>query len=170
MSTGSSIHLTAQCSCGKVSIDVTSPPISHNACYCNDCQLGAKRIEALPGAAPLMDSDGGTPFLDYRKDRVRQGDPEQLLHPFKLKESSTTERFVSTCCNSAMYLSFQGGHWVSLYRKRFKGDVPPLERRLWTKYKRDDVTLPDDVPNHASYSLAFYGKLFVTWIAMMLRR
>ena len=165
-----SSHLTAECSCGKVKIEVLGPPIMHTACYCNDCQVGGHQIEALPGAALVLDSDGGTSFLLRRRDRVGNGSVEQFLRPYKIKESSPTSRLVATCCNSAMYLDFENGHWLTLYRKRFKGDVPPLEMRVCTKSKRNDVDLPSNVPNHASHSLSFFVKLIAAWIPMLLRR
>jgi hypothetical protein len=163
-------YLTAECSCGKVKIEVFGPPIMHTACYCNDCQVGGHQIEALLGAAPVLDSDGGTPFLLYRRDRVSSGSVEQFLRPYKIKASSPTSRLVTTCCNSAMYLNFEKGHWLALYRNRFKGDVPPLEMRVCTKSKRNDVDLPSNVPNHAGYSLSFFAKLIAAWVPMLLRR
>jgi Family of unknown function (DUF6151) len=163
-------YLSAECSCGKVKIDVFGSPIMHCACYCNDCQIGGLQLEALPGAAPILDPDGGTSYLLYRKDRVSIGSAEQFLRRYKIKESSPTSRVVATCCNTVMYLNFKNGHWLTMYRNRFKGEVPPLEMRTCTKSKCKDVVLPSDVPNLESHSFRFFTKLIAAWIPMLLNR
>lgn len=160
----------AECSCGKVEIRAIGEPILRTVCYCKDCQLGGRQLEALPGAVPVLSPDGGTDFLLYRKDRVNHGDVEPLLRRYKLNESSPTSRFVAPCCNSAMFLNFEKGHWLSMYRQRFQGEVPPLQMRVCTNSKRDDVVLPDDVPNHANHSFSFLARLIAAWIPMLLRR
>jgi hypothetical protein len=161
--------LIAQCSCGKVEVKAHGAPIIHAACYCTDCQLGGQQLEALPAAAPLLDPDGGTSMLLYRKDRVGYREIEPLLTPYKLTAASPTTRFVASCCNSAMFLDFEKGHWLTLYRRRFSGPVPPLDMRVCTKSKRSDVTLPGDVPNLAGHSPRFFAKLIAAWIPMLLR-
>lgn len=158
----------AVCTCGKVKIRAFGEPIMHNICYCEDCQVGGRQIEALPGAAAVLDPDGGTDFLDYRKDRVDYGAVEPLLRAYKIKDDSPTIRVVATCCNTAMFLNFQKGHWLSMYRHRFQGDVPPLQMRVCTKSKRDDVELPNDVPNYAGHSLGFFVTMIGAWIPMLL--
>lgn len=61
------------CVCGKVEYEATEPAILSVVCYCDDCQEGAHRIEALPNAPPVLDADGGPPAsVLYRKDRVRR--------------------------------------------------------------------------------------------------
>ncbi|MGZ5193806.1 MAG: hypothetical protein ACXWJM_00080 [Ramlibacter sp.] len=151
-------------------IEVFGLPIVHAACYCSDCQTAGRHIESLPGAAAVLDSDGGTASLLYRRDRVSHGSSRQLLRPHKIKASSPTSRLVTTCCNCAMYLDFEKGHWLTLYRKRFAGDVPPLEMRICTKSRRSGVELPQDVPNYPGRSFGFFVKLLTAWIPMLLRR
>ena len=159
----------AACRCGNVKIQAVGEPIMHNICYCKDCQTGGSQIEALPGATRVMDPDGGTDFLDYRKDRVNYRDVEPLLRAYKIKDSSPTIRAVTNCCNTAMFLNFEKGHWLSIYRHRFQGDVPPLQMRVCAKSKRSDVELPDDVPIHADHSLGFFARMIGAWIPMLLR-
>jgi hypothetical protein len=53
-------HTTAQCSCGSVELEIIGAPIISVVCYCDDCQEGARQIEALPNARPVRDPDGGT--------------------------------------------------------------------------------------------------------------
>lgn len=160
----------AECSCGKVKIQAFGEPIFHDACYCKDCQVGGRQIEALPGAVPVLAPDGGTAFLMYRKDRVNYGDVKPLLRAYKINDSSPTVRVVATCCNAAMLLNFEKGHWLTMYRDRFQCDVPPLQMRVCTKSKRNDVELPNDVPNYANHSLWFFAKLIGAWIPMLLHR
>ena len=161
---------TARCTCGSVELEAVGAPIASTVCYCESCQEGSRQIEALPNGRPVCDSDGGTAFVLYRKDRVERSKGSQLLRGYKLKEESSTNRVVATCCNSAMFLDFGKGHWLSVYRAALRGDVPPLEMRVHTKSRPAGVELPNDVPGHPAYSLKFMAKLFAAWIAMLLRR
>jgi hypothetical protein len=161
---------TARCSCGSVELAVLGAPILSAACYCDDCQEGARQIEALPNAPPVRDPDGGTAYLLYRKDRMRCSKGAELLRDYKIRETSVTRRVVAACCNSAMFLDFGRGHWFSVYRARFPGDVPPLEMRLQTKFRPKGGELPTDVPSHRTVSLKFVAKLAAARIAMLLRR
>lgn len=65
-----------------------------------------------------MSLEGGTPFVLYRKDHLRctQGASYQAEH--RLRSTSPTRRVVATCCNTAMFLDFTKGHWISVYRNR----------------------------------------------------
>lgn len=158
------------CACGGVRIETIGAPILHTTCYCNDCQVAGRELEALPGAPSVLDPDGGTDLLLFRRDRVVFGSAEQSLRAYRRRDDSPTRRLVATCCNSAMLLDFQKGHWLSMYRRRLHGDVPPLQMRVCTKSRRSDVELPSDVPNYASHSFAFFAKLIAAWIPMLLRR
>jgi hypothetical protein len=119
-------HTTASCSCGSVELKAFGTPIVSNVCYCDDCQKGARQIEELPDAGPVRDPDGGTAYILYRKDRIECSKGSALLKNYKTNENSVTNRVVATCCNSAMFMSFdKGPFWVSGYRARFRGDLPP---------------------------------------------
>jgi len=106
----------------------------------------------------------------YRKDRVQCVIGQDDLEEHRLKPQSPTRRVIATCCNSAMFLDFTKGHWLSLYRNRFGEDAPPLEMRIMTKERRVGVTLADDVPNYSGHSGKFMLRLITAWIAMGLRR
>lgn len=160
----------ARCTCGSVELEATGAPITSTVCYCESCQEGSRRIEALPNGRPVCDPDGGTAFVLYRKDRVEFSKGSQLLRGYKLKDESSTNRVVATCCNSAMYLDFEKGHWLSVCRASLRGDVSPLEMRMHTKSRPAGSDLPNDVPSYPAYSLKFMAKLFAAWIAMLLRR
>ena len=94
---------------------------------------------------------------------------EALLREYRLKPESTTRRVLATCCNSAMFLEFDKGHWLSLYRNRFASGAPPIEVRTMTKDKRPDVEFVDDVPSPATHSAGFMWKLLAAWVAMGFR-
>ncbi|MDI3563479.1 GFA family protein [Bradyrhizobium sp. Arg816] len=163
--------MTATCACGSVEVRASGKPIVSAACYCDDCQNGAAQIEALPNSPAVRDPDGGTAYMLYRKDRFECSRGAEHLQPRKLKDTSPTNRVVATCCNSAMFVNFdRGPHWVSAYRARFHGDLPPLQARICTKFKPDGVVLSDDVPSYRSYSPGFIVKLLASRIAMALGR
>jgi hypothetical protein len=162
-------HLAASCRCGKVEFEASGPPIVSVACYCTSCQEAGRRFEQLHAAPPVVDPDGGTGFLLYRKDRVRFAKGQEYLEEHRLKPDSTSRRVITTCCSSAMFLEFAYGHWLSVYRNRFTTDVPPLEMRTMTKDRRAGVELADDVPNLSTQSGKFMLKLLAAWIAMGFR-
>ena len=163
--------MTATCSCGSVELKAFGRPIMSNVCYCGDCQKGADQIEALPNAGPVRGADGGTAYILYRKDRIECSKGSELLKPYKLKDASPTNRVVAPCCNSAMFVNFdRGPHWVSAYRARFHGDLPPIEARICTKSKPDGAVLPDDTPNYPGYAPGLIFKLLASRVAMLLGR
>jgi hypothetical protein len=61
---------------------------------------------------------------------------QQYLEEHRLKPDSPTRRVMAKCCNSAMFLDFTKGHWLSMFRNRFPAGAPPLEMRLITKERR----------------------------------
>jgi hypothetical protein len=139
------------------------------ACYCDDCQEGSRQIEALPNGRPAQDPDGGTALVLYLKDRVTCSTGAPLLKALKIREKSPTNRVVATCCNSAMMLNFDNGlPWLSVYRARFQGDVPPAEARIQTKFKPEGTDIPNDVPSYATFPLKFPAKVVAAWIAKLL--
>jgi hypothetical protein len=70
-----------------------------------------------------------------------------------------------------MFMNFdKGPYWVSAYRARFQGDLPPLQMRICTKYKSPDVVLPGDVPVYPGYPLKLVAMLLASGVAMFLRR
>ena len=163
--------MTSSCLCRGVAFSAAGAPIVHAVCYCDDCQEGARRIEALPNAPPVLDPDGGTDFIVYRKDRVECTRGAALLTTHKLKPGSPTRRMVASCCNSAMLLGFDDArHWVSMYRTRFPGAVPPVQMRICTKFRAGRGEIPDDAPSYPRYAFPFLTKLIGARIAMLLGR
>jgi hypothetical protein len=163
-------HLSSTCRCGKVKFETVGAPILTGACYCASCQEAGRRLEQLASAPPVLDPDGGTSVILYRKDRVQCVMGLEYLEEHRLKPESPTRRVVATCCNSAMFLDFTKGHWLSMYRNRIPLGAPPLEMRVMTKDRRAGVELVDDAPNYSGFSGTFMLKLLVARIAMGLRR
>ena len=163
--------MMARCACGSVEFEAIGPPIASVVCYCDDCQEGSRRIEALPGARPVRDPDAGTAYILYRKDRVKCRAGAELLSGDKIRADSATSRVVVRCCNSAMVMEFADArHWVSIYRARFCGEVPPVQLRICTKWRPQGCEVPRDAPSHPGFPLGFLAKLLASRIAMLLGR
>jgi hypothetical protein len=163
--------LAATCACGRVELEAVGTPITSVVCYCDDCRAAASRIEALPGAPAVVDPDGGTAYVVYRKDRVACTKGAALLESHKLLETSPTKRVVASCCNSAMFLGFDDAkHWVDIYSSRVDGCAPPVQMRVCTRFRQVAGDLPGDAPSHTGYPLKFMAKLMGARIAMLLHR
>ena len=162
--------LSAICQCGKVAFEAALAPILVASCHCADCQRAGQAFEKMPAAAPVLDADGGTPFVVYRKDRITCAQGREHLAECRLKPDSPTRRVFATCCNSAMFLDFTKGHWLSMFRNRFPAGAPPIEMRVMTRERRAGVELAGDVPNHPGHPGKFVMKLIAAWIAMGFRR
>ena len=163
--------LNAFCICGRVVLELKGVPITSLVCYCNDCQAGARQIEALPGAPLVQTPDGGTAYIVYRKDRVQNIKGANLLKGLKLRPASPTNRVIASCCNAAMFLNFDDGkHWVDIYRERAGASAPTLEMRVCTKFAPIGGSVPGDVPGYAGYALPFLAKLIGAKLAMLFGR
>jgi hypothetical protein len=161
---------TASCSCGRVRCEGVGPPILTAVCYCGDCQAGGRQLEALPGAAYVLDPDGGTPYLTYRDDRFACVQGAELLTAYKLRDKAPTQRFVASCCNTGMFLKFGPGHWTSAYRLRFSGPLPPIEMRNQIASRQSDLPLPGDAPAARKFPLKLFRKLLAARVAMLFGR
>ncbi|MGQ0584905.1 MAG: GFA family protein [Reyranella sp.] len=162
--------IIARCVCGSVEYEASGDPILGVACYCDDCQEGARRIEALPGAPRVRDPDSGVSYILYRKDRIRCVKGGDRLQSHKLKPKTDTNRVVTTCCNSAMALTFDDSkHWVPVNRARLT-DPLPVEMRICTKFAPDAAAIPRDVPAYPGFSVRFIWKLLGARLAMALGR
>ncbi|THD72726.1 MAG: hypothetical protein E7813_03720 [Bradyrhizobium sp.] len=151
-------------------LEAIGRPILTGTCYCTSCQEAGRRFEQLTSAPPVLNPDGGTDFVLYRKDRVECATGQEYLEEHRLRPDSPTRRVVAACCNSAMFLDFTRGHWLTIYRNRFPTEAPPLEMRVMTQERRSGVELADDLPNYAGRSGKFMLRLIFAWIAMGFRR
>jgi hypothetical protein len=168
-------HLSGICRCGKVKLEAVGRPILTASCYCASCQEAGSRFEQLASAPPVVNPDGGTDYVLYRKDRVQCVTGQEYLREHWLKPESPTRRVIATCCNSPMFLDFSKGHWLTMYRNRFPAGAPPVELRVMTRDRRDGAALADDLPNddlpnYDGHSGKFMLKLVAVWIAMGFRR
>ena len=160
--------LRAACACGTVTLEARGAPMVTAVCYCDDCQKAGDRIQAMPGAPPVLDVDGGTAMVMFRKDRLRCVEGAERLVPVKLDPKSPTSRHVASCCNSAMYLGFDDAkHWVDVYRNRVVGEPPPVQARICTRFRAAGADLPGDAPAHPGYPPSFIPKLLGSRLAML---
>lgn len=160
--------LTSSCQCGKVRCEAVGQPIISGVCYCDDCQAGSAKIAALDGAPQVCTSDGGTHYLTYRDDRFTCVEGQDLLRPIRMSPEAPTRRMVTSCCNSAMFLKFERGHWTSAYAARFEEDVPPVEMRTQVQFRQTDVPFEDDAPRYQTFGVRLFWRLFASRIAMIL--
>jgi hypothetical protein len=161
-------RISAPCRCGTVELEIVGPPILRGLCYCASCQEAGRRHQAEPDA--VLGNDGGTDYVLYRKDRIRCVQGGDRLEERRLKPDSPTRRMFARCCNTAMFVDVTVGHWLTVYRDRLPGDVPPPSMRLMTAERPAGVLLPDDVPNYPGRSGKFMLQLLRAWMAMGFRR
>jgi hypothetical protein len=160
----------SSCACGRVACEGVGKPILSAVCYCEDCQEGGRRIESLPNAQPVLDADGGTPYLTYRVDRFRCVAGADLLTGYRIRDAAPTQRMVASCCNTAMFLKFGPGHWVSAYRRRFENDAPRIELRNQTRHRTAQSPFPDDAPSYRGYPPKLIFRLLGARLAMLIGR
>jgi hypothetical protein len=160
----------ASCACGTVRCEAIGAPIVSAVCYCSDCQEGGRRIEALPGAPRVLDSDGGASYLTYRDDRFNCVAGADKLVAYRLSDKAPTRRMVASCCNSCMFLKFEPGFWISSYRPRYSGDLPPIEMRNQTRDRTAETAIPSDAPSFSRYPLRLFARLIRARMAMSFGR
>ena len=161
---------TAACTCGKVQFKALGSPAVSSVCHCDDCQAGARAIEALPHASPVLDEYGGTPFVVFRDDRFSCVQGEELLQGYKLGDQAPTTRYVASCCNSAMYLKYAPGWWKSVYRGRFADALPPPVMRYQIEHLPAGVEPPGDLPTYKGFPRRLLTKLVWARIGMAFGR
>ncbi|MFC6633875.1 GFA family protein [Microbulbifer taiwanensis] len=159
------------CDCGRVALQLEGQPIISTECHCTSCREAGEYLQSLSAtAAPLLNDQGATQLVLYRKDRVRCERGADALREYRLSADAKTRRVVATCCNSAMFLDFTPGHWLSLYGQRWPlATLPPVEMRTMTRDRCEGVALPGDVPNAETHSFRFFVKLIGAWAAMGFR-
>ena len=161
---------SAHCRCGKVELQIVGAPILRGICYCASCQEAGRRYQAVPGVGSVLAEDGGTDYVLYRKDRVRCVRGGDLFEERRLKPGSPTRRMYARCCNTAMFLDFTKGHWLTVYRGRLPNNILPATMRMMTAERPEGVILPDDMTNYPGHSGKFMLKLLRAWFAMGFRR
>lgn len=163
-------HTELACTCGQVHIQLEHDPILSVECHCTSCRTAGERLQALPDAPSVLNANGGTPYVLYRKDRVRFTSGRALMKEFRLQPDSPTRRIVATCCNTPIFLEFQHGHWLSIYAGLWPEKArPPLEMRTMVSDVPEGVVLDTSVPNLNHQNLSFFARLLGAWIAMGFR-
>lgn len=158
------------CHCGQVAMSMQGKPIVSVECLCSDCQKAGAFLQGLPDAKPVLDDKSATPFVLYRKDRVRCVRGADLLREHRLAEGSKTRRVIASCCNAPIFLEFSDGHWLSLYGALWaEGTLPPLELRTMTRDAPEGAALSGEVANPETHTLGFYARLLAAWAAMGFR-
>lgn len=160
----------ASCACGKVQFKAFGRPAVSSVCHCDDCQAGARQIEALPHASRILDEYGGTPFVVFHDDRFSCVEGQELLQGFKLGDAAPTTRYVASCCNSAMYLKYAPGWWKSVYRGRFREAMPPPEMRYQIQHLPPGVKTPADLPTYKGFPFRLIAKLMLARVAVKFGR
>jgi hypothetical protein len=163
---GKTIRL-ASCACGAVRCEGIGAPIASAVCYCSDCQEGGRRIEALPGAPRVLEADGGASYLTYRDDRFRCVSGAEMLVAHRLSDRAPTRRMVASCCNSGMFVKFEPGFWISSYRLRFSGALPPIEMHNQTRDRRAETSIPSDAPSFSRFPMRLFAKLIRARLEML---
>jgi hypothetical protein len=69
-----------------------------------------------------------------------------------------------------MFLKYRPGFWVSAYRVRFEGDLPPLEMRTQIEHRRADSPLPRDLPCYRGFPMRLFAKIIAARVAMLVGR
>ena len=155
------------CRCGAVRLEVEKAPMIAAECYCDSCRSAGERLAGMPGALPLLNDKGGTPYELYRKDRVQIVAGAALLRAFRLTPTSPTRRVVASCCNTPLFAEFQNGHWLSLYAALWPAESrPPMQLRTMTSDLLPKVVLDNRLPNARRQTFAFFAALLGAWVAM----
>lgn len=161
---------TLACACGKFHLEVDDEPFITAECHCNSCRTAAQRLSKLPPSRVMTATNGGVPYVLYRKDRVRFPDGTGALTSFKLSDKTPTRRILTTCCNTPVFLEFQGAHWLSIFAGMWpEAQRPAMQIRTQTGDVPAGTTLDSRLPSGGMVTAGFYGKLLGAWIAMGLK-
>jgi len=159
--------LTLACACDRFHLELTGKPLITAECHCKSCRAGNLQLSALPLARRTSGENGGTPYVLYRKDRVHFPDGTALLRGFRLSQKAPTRRVVTTCCNTPVFVEFNGGHWLSLYASLWdQATRPAMQIRTQTGNVPDGTVLDSGLPSAGWTTAGFYGKLLTAWMAM----
>jgi len=157
---------TIRCACGQVEFRFVGKPILTTVCHCDDCQRASAELEKLPHAPKTLDVAGGTAYVMYRRDRIVCAKGHPLLQDRRTEGEPFTKRVIASCCHSPLYLDFEKGHWLSVFRDRFGDQAPRVQMRTQTRYVPAEVEIPNDAPHFRTYSLGFMARLIGSKIAM----
>lgn len=158
-----------QCRCKEAEFEIQGEPILVATCHCESCRTAAQRLAALSPPTLIQNREGGTEYALVRKDRVHWLRGYDQLRAHRLSREAGTQRVITSCCHSPMFLEFKGGHWLSVYRERLGPEAPPVELRTMVKDRPEGPDFGDDIPSYKSHSPSFMWRLFKAWAAMGFR-
>ena len=159
--------ITLSCACGRFNVELLGDPFVTAECHCASCRKGSQLLSALPTSHGVTAENGGTPYVLYRKDRVRFPDGTSLLRGYRLSDKAPTRRVVSTCCNTPIFVEFNGGHWLSLYASLWPSEAQPtMQIRTQVGDTPAGTSLDSTLPAGFGTTAGFYAKLLAVWIAM----
>ena len=113
------------CACGQVQLELDRSPILTAECHCTSCRTAGAALQQLRAAPHVLEDNGGTRFVLYRKDRLRFTRGAELLKEHRLTPNARTRRVVASCCNTPVFLEFERGHWLSLYSHLWPANARP---------------------------------------------
>jgi hypothetical protein len=139
------------------------------ACHCTSCRTAAAGFSALTGAPQVLNGDGGVDFELYRKDRITFLTGYDQLRGYRLTPVSSTRRILANCCDTPMFLEFEKGHWLSVYRDRFGSAARAIDMRVMTGDREEGGDFKDDIPSYRTHTPRFMWRLLTAWAAMGFR-
>jgi hypothetical protein len=66
-----------------------------------------------------------------------------------------------------MFLKFEPGFWISSYRLRYSGDLPPVEMRNQTRDRRAETAISSDAPSFSRFPMRLFAKLIRARLEML---
>jgi len=161
---------TLTCACGGVALELHGAPFFTTECHCDSCREAASRLARLKLSRHMVEDNGGSQFALYRKDRARIVRGQEKLVGYRLKAGAPTRRVVAGCCNSPVFLEFQGGHWLSIYSSLWpEGQAPRPQIRTMTADRHPEAQPDQSIPHGKRQTFGFYGRLLAAWVAMGFR-
>lgn len=159
-----------RCACGRVQLQVAGDTMVSVTCCCNSCRTAAERMSKRADAPDFTLPDGTTPYVFYRKDRIKFVSGVEHLKGFFLTDQQKTRRVIATCCNTPVFLEAKGGHWLSIYAVMWPpGTAPALELRTMSADLPAGVSFDDDVPTPKTHVPWFFWRIFKAWAQMGFR-
>ena len=160
---------TILCECGAVCLEILGTSMMSVVCHCTSCRTAGREFDARSRVAPIVDMNGGTPVVLWRKDRVNCLRGCERLKAYRLTAESLSRRMVASCCETPMFGDFTEGFWISIYRGRIP-DAPLPSMRVMTSDMPAGLALPDDdLPRFRGRPGRFFFKLLMTWARLGFR-
>lgn len=95
------------CRCSKVKGRLLSAQCLHLRCWCNCCQTFAKWMEAreVGSTRDCVNKTHGTEVFQFFRDQVCLDTGQEFVIGTKLTTKTITVRYISTCCNTPLFIT-----------------------------------------------------------------